>query len=217
MTRDKAQKRATRARMTKTGERYTAARRHVVQAEEAPASVDLGQSDEAVREHTGRGWKEWLRTLDAWGAKGRRHGEIVAYLMEQGVPGWWAQTVTTGYERSRGIRAKHQSLDGTFQVSVSKTLPIDARALFEAFTDARRRNRWFEPGTLRVRKTQKNRTARFDYLPDGSRLVAYFEPKAAGKTTVTIQHERLPDAGAVEEMRTMWKERLGALAESLRG
>jgi len=214
MTRQKAQKRATRARMAKTGESYTAARRHVVKPKEDLSDVDFPQTDASVRQNTGRSWREWLRILGAWGAKARKHGDIVRYLMEeQGVPGWWAQSITVGYERSRGMRAKYQTLAGFFQVSVSKTFPIGVGKLFRAFVEAPQRNKWLERGTLKVRTTLKDRSVRFDFRDRTSRVVAYFEPKGRSKTTVTVQHERLPDAGAVEDMRAMWKERLGNLGD----
>jgi hypothetical protein len=213
MTRNKAQKRATRARMTKTGERYTAARRHVLKPEEKLATEDLPQTDARLKEHTGKGWRSWLRILDDWGARERKHGEIARYLMEeQGVPGWWAQTITVGYERARGLRAKHQTLSGSFQVSVSKTFPLTAGKLFRAFAETPQRNRWLDPGTLKVRTKLEKRTIRFDYRDGSSRVVAWFDPKDRSKTTVTVQHEKLPDAGAVQEMRAMWKERLADLA-----
>jgi hypothetical protein len=216
MTRDKAPKRATRARMAKTGERYSAARRHVVKPREELRAEDLGQTDANVRENTGKGWQEWFRILDAWGAKQHKHGDVVGYLMEQqGVPGWWAQSLTTGYERSRGIRAKHQMLDGFFQVSVSKTFPIDVGKLFKAFAETPQRNKWLERGTLKVRTTLKNRSVRFDFRDVTSRVVVSFDPKGRSKTTVAVQHERLPDARAVEEMRGMWKEHLNRLAKVL--
>jgi hypothetical protein len=216
MTRGKAQKRATRARMAKTGESYTAARRHVVKPTEEAVSADLGQTDAAVRENTGKGWKEWLRILDAWGARDRKHGEIVKHLMEeQGVPGWWAQAITTGYERARGMRAKYQRVSGGFTVSVSKTFNVGVAKVYALFTDARQRNKWLERGTLKVRTTQKNKTARFDYEGGPTRVIAYFEPKGRAKTTVTVEHERLPEAAWVEKMRAVWKEQLAELAESV--
>lgn len=134
MTRDKAQKRATRARMAKTGERYTAARRHVVKPRREVRIEHLGQADASLRENTGKGWREWLSILDAWGAREHKHGDVVNHLLDEyGVPGWWAQSITVGYERARGLRAKHQTLTGSFQVSVSKTFPIGAEKLFRAF------------------------------------------------------------------------------------
>jgi uncharacterized protein YndB with AHSA1/START domain len=218
MTRDKAQKHATRARMAKTGERYTAARRHSVRPKEELRPEDLGQTNANLQKNTGKGWREWFRILDAWGAKERKHGEIAGHLLDEyGVPGWWAQSITVGYERSRGLRAKHQTLSGLFQVSVSKTFPIGVGRLFKAFTEASRRNKWLERGTLKVRTTQKDRTARFDFRDGSSRVVAFFDPKDRNKTTVTVQHEKLRDAGAVEDMRAMWKERLARLADFLQG
>jgi hypothetical protein len=216
MTRDKAQKRATRARMAKTGERYSAARRHVVKPTEELRADDLPQTDANVRQNTGKGWREWLRILDAWGAEERKHGDIVGYLMDQhGMPGWWAQTVTIGYERARGMRAKYQTVVGSFQVSVSKTFPIGVGELFKAFAEAPQRNRWLDRGMLKVRTTRKDRSARFDFRDGTSRVVVSFDPKGRLKTTVAVQHERLPDAQAVEEMRGMWKELLKRLGEVL--
>ncbi|MGH7511089.1 MAG: hypothetical protein ACREMZ_16730 [Gemmatimonadales bacterium] len=212
MTRDKAQKRATRVRMAKTGERYTAARRHVVKPNEELHAEDLGRTDAAVRQNTGKGWREWLSILDGWGARERKHGDIVRHLLEEhSVPGWWAQSITVGYERARGMRAKYQRATG-FTVSISKTFNVDVGKLHAAFTDARQRNKWLERGTLKVRTTQKAKTARFDYQDGSSRVIAYFESKERAKSTVTVEHERLPDATAVEEMRAMWKERLSELA-----
>jgi hypothetical protein len=216
MTTQKAQKRATRARMAKTGESYTAARRHVVKPKEQLRAEDLPQTDANLWEHTGKGWRQWFRILDAWGAKERKHKDIAAYLMEKhGVPGWWAQTITVGYERSRGRRAKHQTLSGSFQVSVSKTFPYSVGKLYRAFAEEPRRNTWLERGMLKVRKTLKNRSIRFDLADGASRVVAYFDPKDRSKTTVTVMHEQLPGAEAVEEMRAFWKDRFRRLAETV--
>jgi hypothetical protein len=215
MSSDKARKHAVRTRMEKTGERYAAARRHV--AKPAPlVTDDLGKSDAAIRKGSGKGWKEWIAILDAWGATERTHTEIARHLRDElGVDGWWAQSVTVGYERARGMRAAHQRPDG-FSVSVSKTIAVDVRVLFRSFTEARRRKRWLEPGTLRVRTSQQYRTARFD-VGDGSvRAAAGFTDKGPGRSSVAIQFERLPDRDAVERTRSEWKARLATLADVLR-
>jgi hypothetical protein len=201
--------------MAKTGESYSAARRHVVKPREELRAEDLPQTDANVRQNTGKGWREWFRILDAWSAKERKRTDIVRYLLEQGVPGWWAQSITVGYERSRGMRAKYQTLAGFYQVSVSKTFPIGVGKLFKVFAETSQRNKWLERGMLKVRTTIKDRTARFDFRDGTSRVVAFFDPKDRSKTTVTVQHERLPDARAVEEMRAMWKEHLKRLAKVL--
>ena len=69
MTEDKARKRAIRTRMAKTGERYTAARRHLTPTSKTPEPVaDPGLSDDTIRRGSGKGWDEWFRILDGWGA-----------------------------------------------------------------------------------------------------------------------------------------------------
>lgn len=217
MTEDKARKRAIRARMSKTGERYTAARRHVVKPPAPPAVSDPGMSDEAIRRGTGRGWAEWFEVLDAWGGTGGSHVEIARYLHEEhGVPGWWTQSVAVGYERARGMRAPHQRPDG-YQVSVSRTFPVEVDVLFRAFAEAGHRARWLDPGTLDVRTTQPGRSARFDFRDGTTRVQAYFTAKGPAKAGVQVQHERLADAAAVEATRAFWKERLRRLADVLAG
>jgi hypothetical protein len=219
MTEDKARKRAIRKRMAKTGERYTAARRHTLKERRTTRTSRPGPeppfSEAALRRATGKGWDQWFRILDDWGADARTHRQITGYLSEEhGVPGWWTQSVAVGYERARGKRTKYQTASG-FQVSVSKTLPVGVGELSRMFEDARRRSRWLEAGTLTLRTSQPRKSARFDHRDGTSRVQAYFESKGRSKSTVSIQHERLASAGAVEEMRAFWKERLALLAEAL--
>ena len=148
MTTNKAAKRAIRSRMSKTGERYTAARRHV--AKDAartpklpPRVADPGWSDETVRKGSGKTWDEWLGILDAWGAKDRTHTEIARHVArDHGVPGWWAQTVAVGYERARGMRKPNTNVGGERYVTVSKTVNVPVEELFAAMAEPPRRNRW---------------------------------------------------------------------------
>ena len=116
MTRQKTFKRKVRARMQKTGESYTAARRRLIAAGERPeaeaAEFEPPMSDDAIRERTGRGWDEWFALLDAWEAASRPHPDVARWLRdEHGVDGWSAQSVTVGYERARGLRAPGQRPD----------------------------------------------------------------------------------------------------------
>lgn len=89
MTTDKAQKQAIRARMAKTGERYTTARHFHLASDQAPVSEPLpetigprprvaepGMSDTAIQRGSGRSWDEWFRILDAWGAETKTHRDI---------------------------------------------------------------------------------------------------------------------------------------------
>jgi hypothetical protein len=214
MTERKSFKRRVRARMEKTGERYTAARRHLVpeEPEVEPAALGL-VSDETIADRTGKRWSEWLAVLDRWGAAERTHAEIARYVNEEhGVSGWWSQTVTVGYERARGRRALHEHSDG-FSVGASKTISVPVERLFEAVVDPS----WPAEGALRLRTAQPGRTARFDWEDGTTRVQAYFTDKGESKSAVAIQHERLPDPEAAEQMKARWRELLADLKRSLEG
>ncbi|MGH2806182.1 MAG: hypothetical protein ACRDKT_02790 [Actinomycetota bacterium] len=217
MTDQKARKRAIRARMAKTGERYTAARANVVKNKKPSYDASLlPQSEETMRRATGNGWDHWIATLDRWGGTEHTHTEIARYVNQQlGVSGWWSQTVTVGYERVRGMRSPNQRSDG-FSVDVSKTVSADVDTVYEAVTNARRRGRWLETGTLKTRTSRPGKSARFDFVEDGSRVHISFTAKGPSKATLTVQHERLAAKKDVEKMRAFWKERLARLAEQLR-
>ncbi len=172
-------------------------------------------SDEAVVRGTGKTWDEWFVVLDRWQAAQRTHSEIARCLREEhGVDGWWAQGVTVGYERARGMRASHQLADG-FSANASKTFPVPVERLFAAFAEEAIRDGWLEPGTLRLRTAQENRSARFDVLANGTRLEAYFAAKGDAKSTAALQHVKLSAAEETATWRAFWKERLGRLAEFL--
>ena len=221
MTTDKARKRAVRSRMQKTGERYAAARRHVVHAGDQPALpplpprvADPGVSEAAITKGTGQGWDHWFRVLDDWGATSRSHTEIARYVNgEHGVDGWWAQSVTVGYERARGMRARNERPEG-FEVSVSKTLrdPRHGRLA---------RVRRAEPPSSLAR----SRPADADRHPhDGplgpircarrghARERLSHARRSDDRTTVTVTHVKLDGADDVAAHRTAWKGRLARLA-----
>lgn len=216
MTSDKARKRAIRARMTKTGESYTGARRHVRGYPELPPRfAEPGVSEASILRATGQGWDHWLGLLDSRGVEGFSHHETAAWLQSAaGLSGWWAQAVTVGFERARGLRQVHQTAAG-FSVGVTKTLPVPAARLWEALASERERAAWLEQGTLAERSNVPERSARFDFHDDRSRVAAYVSAKGDGKASVTIQHERLRDRDEVEAMRAFWRERLVRLADHL--
>lgn len=240
MTKDKAQKRAVRARMDKTGERYTTARHYLLDlhrtdqedgsepsaaTEEPPVATDApplpsrvaepGVSDAAVSKATGKTWDEWFALLDAWDGTAHTHAEIARHLDETyGIDGWWAQNVTVGYERARGMRALHERPDG-FSMNASKTFPVPVERLFAVFVESEERERWLEAVTLRNRTNQLNKSARFDVLPGEIRLAVTFVTKGPQKAVAQLQQERLADAADVARWKALWKEQLALLAEFL--
>ena len=149
-------KRLVRGRMQKTGESYTAARAHLLKQKPAaapasarsstarPATVDYaklaGRSDAILKEKTGCTWERWVKALDYAQAYTWTHREIAKHVHEKyKVPGWWAQAVTVGYERIKGLRAVGQRRDGSFEANKSRTFAVPLVRLYRAFHDARTR------------------------------------------------------------------------------
>jgi hypothetical protein len=218
MTTQKLFKRRVRARMSKTGESYAAARQHVAPVRNRMetdrtrlASAKELASDERLTEATGNDWRGWLSILDHWGARDRKHPEIAEYLRsEHAVPDWWTQAITNGYERARGMRAKHQQADG-FTIYASKTVAVSLDALFDGFVDEPTRARWLTDGHMSLRGSQPGKVARFDWGDGATRILVTFDAKGSAKATAHVSHERLPDADSAETAKLAWKYRLAVL------
>lgn len=224
MPKQKDLKRLVRSRMKKTGESYTTARMQLAKKKLTPPAEVVpeegyaalgGKSDEVLRVKTGKTWRQWVRLLDAVDAARMPHRDIARHLhREHQVPGWWAQTVTVGYERIRGLREVGQRRSGEYEVSKSKTLPVPLADLFAAFQDSRRRRRWLPGVSLTVRKATPEKSIRVTW-PDGTSVEAYFAAKGDEKSQIAIQHRKLAARADATRMKAYWAERLDALAEML--
>lgn len=175
-------------------------------------------SDEAIRNGSGKKWSEWREILDSWGGPEKPHNEIAAYLVdERGVDGWWAQSVTVGYERMIGRRAIGEKSDGSFAASASKTVPAGIDTHFAAWVDERQRDQWLPPGTLALRTAQDGKSARFDDIEFGGIVALWFTDKGEAKSSVSMQIEKLPSRESIDERKATWKARLNDLAAFLKG
>jgi len=171
-------------------------------------------TDASVREHTGRDYAGWFSLLDERGAVHRSHTEIAAWLgRDQGVPAWWAQSVTVAYEQARGLRVPGQKKDG-FAVSVSRTVRAPVERLFAAFVDEGERGRWLPDHEFAVRTATAPRrlTADFDR---STRITARFTAKHGGGSTVAFEHTKLADAASAARAKEFWRHRLGRLTAML--
>ena len=217
MTRNESFKRRIRERMTKTGERYGAARRALIGQAGAPATPDADSwvsepehTDAVIRERTGRAWAEWRELIDAWPGHRQGHAAVASWLQdEHGVHGWWAQAVTVGWERITGRRLPNQMDDGTFTSNRSATIATDVAALRELLLDEDGRAALF-PGLdpeLRSRPTSKN--VRIG-LGGGVAEIA-LAPRADGRATITVSHSKLSSPQEVATWRGYWGGWLEAL------
>ncbi len=227
MTRNKDQKRIVRARMQKTGEAYTAARAVVAARKGAkpPAKYAAlreqwpelaGMRDEKVKEKTGRTWAQWVAALEKAGCRAWTHREIAKHIGETypAINGWWAQTVTVGFERICSMREVGQRSGGAYEASKSRTFGVDVSTLYEMFHDARRRKRWLPEGIAKIRTATKDKSIRADWH-DGTQVHLYFTAKGAGKSSVAVQHVKLASKADVAKAKAAWGERLDALKEAL--
>lgn len=231
-------KRLVRGRMQKTGESYTSARANLLKkrfaapvAKQSPASAEpqaptptptrtdynriAGMSDEALKAKTGCTWEKWVWALDRVKANQWPHAEIAEYVYEKyKIDGWWAQTVTVGYERIRGLRERGQRRSGEYETTKSRTVPVSLSKLFRAFSQPRMRSQWLPGMTVTVRKATPNKSIRITW-EDGTSVEAGFTSKERSKAQVQVQHRKLPSKEAANRMKQYWTERLDALVEVL--
>ena len=216
-------KRLVRGGQQKAGEAYTAGRAGLLEQKPAAAvsraAVDYaklaGRSDAVLKAKTGCTWERWVRALDHAQAYTWPHREIARHVREEyEVPGWWAQTVTVGYERIKGLRAVGQRRDGSFEANKSRTFAVPLVRLYRAFHDARTRAQWLPGVDLTVRTATRGKSMRITW-PDRTSVAVGFSSRGAAKSQVAIQHGRLADRAAAARMKQYWAERLDALEEVL--
>ena len=240
MPRNKDLKRLVRARMRKTGEAYTAARANIItkpniktvsngaggsSARATPASAAkstdygsvAGMSDEKVKAKIGCTWERWVYALDRRGAAQMSHGEIAALVnTKYKVDGWWSQMVTVGYERIKGLRARGQRMDGSYEASKSRTFNVPVTTLFDAWADASTRRQWLNGARVKVRTSTAPKSMRLDW-PEGGIIAVWFTAKGKSKSVVALAHTKLPDREAADRLKQYWSDRLDALNEVLSG
>lgn len=236
MPRNKDLKRLVRARMSKTGESYTAARAKVIArstterstgsvadvrgASASPvAPVDYGAlagfADATIKAKTGCTWDRWVFALDHYHADTMSHRDIAALVASKyKIDGWWAQAVTVGYERIKGLRAQGQRRDGTYEANKSRTFNVPLKTLFDAWANARLRRRWLDHRVGKVRTATPTKSMRLDG-EDRSIVAVGFWPKGPSKSAVSVQHTKLRNRDTADRLKQYWSERLDALGRVL--
>jgi len=223
-------KRLVRARMRKTGEAYTAARAKLLAkpsrsrtamkaALSAAPTADYaklaGMSDAVVKEKTGCQWDRWVKALDHHGAAELPHREIVDLVQKKYKVGdWWSQMVTVGYERIKGLRARGQRRDGSYEATKSRTFNVPIAALHHAFADGTVRRRWLDESGVKVRTSIPPKSIRLGFA-DGSIVAVGFIAKGDGKSSAALSHAKLRSKDEAEKVKKVWSERLDSLAGAL--
>lgn len=170
----------------------------------------------ALETGSGITWDEWILYLNSIDAKELDHAQLAIKTLEKIIetgksksPEWWAQGVAVAYEQYVGKRQPGQTCTGDFSVTVSKTVmgdmdnalqqwlaAIDGVTTFNDLTISR-------PGAMS--KTEKWRYWRCG-MDDGSTVSVNIQTKPNGeKSSISINHDKLPLATDVDKWRTFWK------------
>ncbi len=186
-------------------------------------------SDEAMVKATGKGPDHWFPILDEMAQKESKRSELTMRFWRENqdtVSQWWAQMTVVEWERDRGRRVVNQDCAGNFQMSASKTLPINPGEAWGALLA----HDWlpglvYEEGhefttsegvQVTVRAVRPSKLLRLWWHGEvgKSTLEVMFFP-AKEKTSVRFQHQKLPNESDVEIFKSRWRAVLSEIAANL--
>jgi uncharacterized protein YndB with AHSA1/START domain len=189
-------------------------------------------SDDAVIKRTGKDLKHWFKVIDKFNCKKNGHKATAKYLNEKhDVDGWYSQMLTVEYERENGLRDIHEKTTG-YAVSASRTINAPVEDVYDAWAKPSKLNKWFTTGAKQTfreggkysnndkdkgefRKIVKNKRIRFTWENEkhcpGTIVQVSFDKKGKDKTTITVQHEKLPDRKGRDDMKTGWSWAMDSL------
>jgi hypothetical protein len=191
------------------------------QSEVSPASAKAA---------TGKTLEEWYAVLDAKGgaAEGRR--VLTEYLFRQlKVDAWWTTTIIVEYEKARGVLEK-DGLPKGYNICVTKALTVAPERAVEEFSDG---SWWLGKGVKvaeggsfdagdghkgKFKKVTPGKLIRFTWEDPRHAPVEVVDIKAivtAGKTSLSINHDRLQSRDTADGMREAWAKVLNALKDRL--
>jgi hypothetical protein len=227
-------KKLIRARMSKTGESYTAARAQLLRKAAPRAASALvaaapeasiatskpdyaklaGMSDASIEKRTGCTWEKWVWALDHVRAHEWSHRAITDYVNKTYKTGdWWTQAVAVGYERIKGLRDIGQRRNGAYEANKSKTIAAPASQVYRALADSRLRRKWLPDVAITIRKSTPGKSVRMTWN-DGTSVEVWLTPKGA-KTATAITHTKLSGKEDAEARKRYWGEKLNALAAAI--
>lgn len=170
--------------------------------------------DATVSANTGRGWDDWVAQIDAGPGAAAGHTAIARWLVaDLGVDTWWAQNVTVGYERIKGLRMPGQMPDGTYQVQRSRTVARDAADIRDILLDDARRAELVPELETTLRSKPTSKGLRFAATEDGhdAGTVMFTVEPAGERAKVHVMHEKLVGADEAERWKAHWADWLARL------
>ncbi|MGE3975775.1 MAG: hypothetical protein AB7F59_14715 [Bdellovibrionales bacterium] len=190
---------------------------------------------QSVLKGTGKSWDQWIALLNKAGAQTWEHKQIVQYLKNKyKLSLWWQQGVTGGYEIHLGRRVEGQNLKGEYNVTVTKSFPLNAKKTWELLASPEGLRVWLgvdssfnfeakksyetDDGVFgEVRTMKKGLRARLswqeDTWPKPSILQLYVAPQGKEKCIIIFQHDQLREGRLRIKLREHWKKVLTRLCE----
>jgi len=166
----------------------------------------------AIEKATNTSWEQWVKKLDAAGAKEMTHKDLARTLYDQldGVVenhGWWAQGITVAYEQHIGKRVPSQLANGLFELAVSKTIDISRNDLFSLvveYFESKPSLNGREYTKPRSSETPKRSNWRCDFS-DGSKFAATVEGDDI-KSKLVLSHTSVPNQADADTWRIYWRK-----------
>lgn len=170
----------------------------------------------AIEETTKITWSEWLKYLDGIKAKDLSHKEIANQVYEKlkgtvANASWWAQSVAVAYEQHIGRRKPGQRNDGTYEVSVAKTMTGSMDEAMQAWLKYFDNRTEFEGAAITKPPATSQTDKRSHWgcgLEDGSRVNVDVSPKTNNKVLLSITHIKLSSQAQKDKWQAYWKTEL---------
>lgn len=176
----------------------------------------------SIEKGSGILWSTWLEVLQPH--KDASHSELARiageYMETHSTtppPGWWGQSVAVAFEQHIGRRAPGQESDGSFTVTVSKTIEGTLDEVFEKWCALVEGETHFNSldtaSEPRISKTEKWRYWRVN-LRDGSKVTVSVQskPGSSNSSLIAVSQSALTEAASTETARTYWRQYLTKLS-----
>lgn len=187
-------------------------------------------SPAGIARATGRAFDDWFHELDELGGPARGRRALGEHLMGvRKLDPWWATTLLVEYEKARGVTEK-DGLPVGYNICVTKSVGVPPPVVYQALLDTSwwlgggrgappREGDAFEDGDGHRgtwKKLAPGKLLRFTWQGPGHQASETVEIKLApsgAKTSIVLNHARLPDRPAADGMRAAWGRVLEALTE----
>lgn len=175
-------------------------------------------TDKLVIEKTGKPMEHWFLMLDKKGATAIKPSEIfqlAANIKQLQLLGEWnLNLLITTYCWSRGIKKRGEKENG-YEISVSKTINVAVKDLYESWVVDTKRNDWLGKEKIIFRKTTANKSARITWSDQVTSLSIDFYEKGLQKSQVLVQHQKIADDKTAASLKDYWGIKLEQLKKWL--